>query len=114
MSGKGSVPAVESRVMSDLQHPAIGPDGADPASPDPALLRLRTGLRVEVLEDEALALDPLEGVVHRLEGPAAGIVAALVAGRVPALADEQDHLVLDALREARIVTVADPSADIGD
>lgn len=82
------------------------PPSADAPSPpphDPAALRLRDGLRVEVLDDEALALDPQEGVVHRLEGAAARIVAELRAGRVPTLDGEQDDLVVDALIEARII-----------
>lgn len=70
---------------------------------DPSALRLRSGLRVEVLDDEALALDPHEGVVHRLEGSAARIIADLHAGRVPVVADEHDVAVLEALREARIL-----------
>lgn len=72
-------------------------------APDPSALRLRTALRVEILDDEALALDPLEGVVHRLEGAAARIVADLHQGRVPALTDDHDVAVVEALREARIL-----------
>jgi len=83
----------------------------DPTTPPPApsALRLRPGVRVEVLDDEALALDPLEGVVHRLEGTASRIVADLHGGRTPALDDEHDLAVLDALIAARIVE--DATAD---
>lgn len=77
---------------------------------DPAALRLRRGLRIEVLDDEVLALDPLEGVVHRLQGVAADIVAARVDGRAPVLADDRAHLVVDALLEAGIL--ADAEADV--
>lgn len=89
-----------------MTTPDAAPDPTGPSEPerhDPAALRLRDGLRVEVLDDEALALDPREGVVHRLEGAAARIVAELRAGRVPALVDEQDHRVVTALIEARIL-----------
>lgn len=84
--------------------PADAHDDPDPAAElDPAALRLRAGLRVEVLDDEALALDPTEGVVHRLEGAAARIVADLRTGRVPDLTDAHDHDVVEALIAARIV-----------
>jgi hypothetical protein len=89
-----------------MTTPEPAPDPTDASGPvrhDPTALRLRDGLRVEVLEDEALALDPREGVVHRLEGAAARIVAALRDGRTPALADDRDNLVVTALIEARIV-----------
>jgi hypothetical protein len=78
------------------------PEGTAP-SHDPAALRLRDGLRVEILDDEALALGPREGVVHRLEGAAARIVADVRAGRVPDVADEHDLAVVGALVEARIL-----------
>lgn len=72
-------------------------------APDPSALRLRTGLRVEVLDDEVLALDPLEGVVHRLEGTAARIVADLRAGSAPDRSADRDLEVIEALRAARIL-----------
>ena len=79
--------------------------GAERTNPphEPATLRLRAGLRVEILDSEALALDPNEGVVHRLEGAAARIVADLRAGRAPDLSSPTDHLIVDALLEARIL-----------
>ena len=80
------------------------PGDASP-SHDPTALRLREALRVEILDDEALALDPREGVVHRLEGAAARIVADLRAGRVPDLSGDTDQLVVEALLEARILEV---------
>lgn len=70
---------------------------------DPAALRLRGGLRVEVLDDEVLALDPPEGVVHRLEGAAARIVADLHASRVPDLTGARERDVVEALIAAGIV-----------
>ena len=80
------------------------PGDASP-SYDPTALRLREALRVEILDDEALALDPREGVVHRLEGAAARIVADLRAGRVPDLSGDTDQRVVEALLEARILEV---------
>ena len=90
--------------------------GAEGASTvhDPTALRLRTGLRVEVLDADVLALDPREGVVHRLEGAAAGIVADLHAGRTPDLSSPTDHLVVDALLEARIVVGPEGEASDGE
>lgn len=85
-------------MSDDTRHAEAGG-----AAPDPSALRLRAGLRIELLDDEALALDPTEGVVHRLEGTAAAIVADLRAGRTPDLSDEQADLVVEALIRARIV-----------
>jgi len=81
-------------------------DPAPGAAVDASRLRLRPGQRVEVLDDEALALDPLEGIVHRLEGGAARIVADLQAGRIPLVDDDHARLVVTALVEARIVEIA--------
>jgi hypothetical protein len=86
---------------------AAAPD-TDAPQPAAEALRLRDGVRVEVLDDEALALDPLEGVVHRLEGTAARIVADLLAGRTPVVDGEHDHAVVAALLETRIVATLAP------
>lgn len=74
---------------------------SSPSVPEP--LRLREALRVEVLDDEVLALDPLEGVVHRLEGTAARIVTAVREGREPDLSEDHAAEVVAALTEARIL-----------
>lgn len=68
-----------------------------------AALRVADDLRVETLDDEVVVLDAVSGIVFRLQGVAARIVATLHAGGT---VDEEDLAatdIVEALREAQIL-----------
>jgi hypothetical protein len=69
----------------------------------PTDLRVADDLRVETIDDEVVVLDAVSGIVFRLQGVAARIVATLHAGGTLADEDLAASDIFDALREARII-----------
>jgi hypothetical protein len=74
-------------------HAMITPEG----------LRVAGDLRVETLGDEVVVLDVGSGIVFRLEGAAARLVATLHAGGVLEDGDLGEEAVIAALLEAGIL-----------
>ncbi len=71
-------------------------------TPQPEL-QVAADLRVETLDDEVVVLDATSGIVFRLEGAAARLVATLHAGGTPDAADLAQDEVIATLRAARIL-----------